>query len=362
MKRALALSAVFLLSATAVQAQAKDPLAPLRNYVARVLPKCPDGVVTLEPLGSQVKNFNAFTVQLRSTDKYCGGQKYVLHSPVTQQVLIGSIVDLPANGQPANLRVADVAGRMLKKELKVTIAPFPLPDGLKAVTMSRPTQYGTFGLSGFIDASERFLIVGWRGNLKNDPVDTLRQALKLDTTGARRGKKDAKVEIIELSDFQCPTCAHAHERVEPIIQKALGKINYIRIDLPLFEHHQWAIPAAAAARAIQRVAPAKYWTFVDYVFKNQEEIGKRPFDKVLEEFVEDNDLDWAKVRAIYASTAERQALLEQVSRAFALGIASTPTFIVNGQIMGFGPSGDFTVEAIRAATGVKATPAATKKK
>ena len=63
---------------------------------------------------------------------------------------------------------------------------------------------------------------------------------------------------------------------------------------------------------------------------------------------------------IYSSKTERQALLDQVSRAFAAGIASTPTFIVNGQIMGFGPDGAFTIDAIKSAVGA-ATPVATKK-
>jgi len=353
MKRALVLSIAFLLSTTAVQAQAKDPLAPLRGYLARVLPRCPGGVITVEPLNAPVKNFNVYSVTLRSNDQYCGMQKYALHSPVTQQVLIGSVVELPSNGKPANIRIAEEAGRLMKKELTVTVAPFPLPDGLKAVTMNRATPYGRFAMSGFIDASETILIVGWRGNLKTDPTETLRQMLKTETA-ARRGKKDSKIEIIELSDFQCPTCAHAHEKVEPIIKKGLGNISYVRIDLPLFEHHQWAIPAALGARAIQRVAPAKYWTYVDYVFKNQEAIGKQSFDKVIQDFAEDNDIDWAAIKPIYTSKEERQALLDQVSRAYSAGIVSTPTFIVNGQVMGFGPSGEFTMEAIKAAIGTPA--------
>src|SRR5687767_1478605 len=202
MKRALVLSIAFLLCSTAAQAQAKDPLTPLRGYLARVLPKCPAGVITIEPLSAPVKNFNVYSATLRSSDQYCGTQKYVLHSPVTQQVLIGSVVELPSNGKPANVRIADEAGRLLKKELAVTVAPFPLPDGLKAVTMTRATPYGPFAMSGFLDASERILIVGWRGNLKTDPTETLRQTLKTETA-VRRGKKDSKIEIIELSDFQC---------------------------------------------------------------------------------------------------------------------------------------------------------------
>nr|MDQ3282381.1 DsbA family protein [Acidobacteriota bacterium] len=227
----------------------------------------------------------------------------------------------------------------------------------------RDTQWGPFSYQGFVDQSESYLIVGMRGSLTTDPAKSLREALGT-AAAARRGTAGSKVEILELSDFQCPTCANAHGKVEPIIRANLGKMSYVRIDLPLFEHHEWAMPAALAARAIQRVAPAKYWNYVDYVFKNQEMVGKRKFDEFLNEYLEDNDIDAAAVKKIYNSPTERQALLDQVSRAFSIGIASTPTFIINGQVMGFGPEGTFTIDAIKNAVGAKtaaAKPAAAKK-
>jgi protein-disulfide isomerase len=356
MKRALLALSITILAASSVAAQLKDPYAPIKSYAAKVLPKCPGGTLTLEPLTSSARNFTAFQLTLRSTDKYCGAQKYLLYSPTTQQVLLGSVIELPATaGKTVGDRVAAEASRLLQKQVTATVAPFPLPDGLKAVTITRATPYGAFSYHAFVDASEKFLIVGSRGSLKTDPVETIRTSLGV-ATAARRGNKASKVEILEISDFQCPTCAHAHSKLEPLIQQNLSKINYVRIDLPLFEHHEWAIPAAAAARAIQKVAPGKYWTYVDYIFKNQEDIGKRPFDTVIQEFAEDHDLDFAALKPIYASKSERQAILDQVSRAYALGIASTPTFVVNGQIMGFGPEGTFTVEAIKSAIG-SATPA-----
>ena len=354
MKRALLAFSIAVLVSSAAQAQAKDPYAFLRNYAARVLPQCPNGTIALEPLAAGPRGFQTFQITLRSSDKYCGAQRYLLYSASTQQVIIGSLVELPANGKALPTRIGEETGRLMGKQVTVTVAPFPLPDGLKAVTLNRATPYGGFSYHAFVDASEHFLIVGARSSMKTDPIETIRQGLGA-ANAARRGKKDAKVEILEISDFQCPTCAHAHTKIEPIIQQNLSKISYARIDLPLFEHHEWALPAAAGARAIQRVAPAKYWTYVDYVFKNQEDIGKRPFDKVIQEFAEDHEIDWAAVKAIYASKSERQALLDQVSKAYALGVASTPTFVVNGQIMGFGPEGSFTIEAIKRAIGSAST-------
>jgi protein-disulfide isomerase len=222
------------------------------------------------------------------------------------------------------------------------------------VQMARQTDYGAFTYNGYIDASERFLMVGLRGNLNEDPAKTLRDLL--GAQGAvRRGNSKAKVEIIEISDFQCPTCARAHQTLEPILAKNLSKVNYGRLDLPLFEHHEWAVNAATASRVIQKIAPAKYWDFVDQVFKNQEKLGTMPFDTFLKNYVEDNDLEWGSISSLYNSRAERQAVLDQASRAFAVGISSTPTFLINGQVIGFG-DGNYATDVIKKA--LASTPAA----
>jgi protein-disulfide isomerase len=357
MKRALVFLATLFVCAAA-QAQMIGANPALKSYASKIMPRCPGGVLSVDPVSAEgPQNFLVYTVSMRSTDKYCGGQKYLLHSPKTNQILVGSVISLPQDGRPTNARIASESTRVLGKEVIASLAPFPLPDGLKAVTITRQTPYGPFSYHGFVDQSENFLIVGSRGNLLNDPAQGLRDAL--GAKGAvRKGNTSAKVEIIELSDFQCPTCARAHDKVDPIIQKNLSKVNYARLDLPLFEHHEWAIPAAMGARAIQRVAPAKYWAYVDYVFKNQENISKQPFDKFFKDYVEDNDLDWKAVERIYASRTERQQLLDQVSKAFSVGISATPTFIVNGQIMGFGPDGSYTIDAIKSALGLPVTPAA----
>lgn len=361
MKRVL-LAATLLVSTAAAQAQSLDPLSTLKNYVSKVMPRCPGASLTFDALQPPAPaNFTAYTATLRSSDQYCGGQKYVLYSPKSQQVLIGSVIPLTPDKAPIGVRVAQEATRLLGKQMTATVSPFPLADGLKSAAITRQTPFGTFAYNGFVDASEQYLIVGFRGTLTADPAKSLRETL--GTAGAaRRGDAKSKVEILELSDFQCPTCARAHEKLEPLISKNLSKMNYVRIDLPLFEHHEWAVPAAMGARAIQKVAPAKYWQYVDYIFKNQEIISGRKIDDVVKEWAEDNDVDWAAMNKIYSSKTERQALLDQVSRAFAVGVAATPTFVVNGQIMGFGPDGQFTMDAIRTAIGVPATPAASAKK
>jgi predicted DsbA family dithiol-disulfide isomerase len=327
-------------------------LNALKSYATKALPRCAGNSITVEPVTQAgPAGFEVFRVTQKSTDEMCGGQKYLLYSPKTDQILLGAVIALPNDSRSAELRLTEQITKILKTTVTVTISPFPLPDGLRAVRLARQTDYGPFAYNGLLDASERFLIVAPRGNLKEDPGKTLRDAIGA-ASAVRRGNKAAKLEIIEISDFQCPTCAYAHGQLEPLLTKNLDKINYARLDLPLFEHHEWAINAAVGARSIEKVAPSKYWAYVDHVFKNQEKLSGVDFAVFLKNFADDNDINWSAVETIYRSGTERTSVLEQDSRLFAASINSTPTFIINGQVVGFN-DGKFVTEMIKKELGVK---------
>jgi len=352
MRKLLLTAAIAALLPTLALAAPAD-IATLKAYATKTLAKCPDAKLTIERIDKDAPvGFIPYLVTQTSSDSTCGRQTTLLHSPLTQQVLIGTVLELPSDARNADVRIAEKAMEVLKQPLTAAVSKFPLPDRIRAVSIYKQTEYGPFAFHGFVDASERFLIVGSRGSLLMPPSKTITDALNLQN-GVRRGNPKAKAQIIELSDFECPSCRRAHKDIEPIIAKNLAKVDYIRLDLPLFEHHEWALPAAMAARAISRVAPKEYWRYADYVYANQEEIGKRKFDDFIREYCQDRDINWPAVEKIYRSPAERAALLEQVSRAFDNGVNSTPTYIVNGQIMGFGPHGSFTIKAIKDAIGAK---------
>jgi protein-disulfide isomerase len=328
----------------------------------RALPKAPDAVLTLEEVPKAgPTNFRVYTVAIKSSDEYGNTQKFLLYSPKSKAVIIGGVIALQqGDPRPATERIRDHVNNMLKQDFAVSIAPFPLPDGLRVVSMKRETEHGSLTYHGYIDQSEQFLIVGLRGNLNTDPSKVLLDALGLENA-VRRGSAVGKATIIELSDFECPSCGRAHKKLEPIFSKNLGAINFYRLDLPLFEAHRWAVPAAMGARAINKVAPAKYWDYVNYIFDNQEQIEARTsFDAVFKEYIEDRDMNWAAIEKIYRSKSEKQALMDQVGRAFDAGIFSTPTFIVNGQLLNFG-EGTYATEVMRTAVGAPAAKPAAKK-
>src|SRR5258706_5106983 len=225
MKKCLVMAGALALLLPLCASAAVD-VAALRAYTLKALEKCSDSKLDFKPVDKAgPANFVMYDATLTSSDKNCGRHVYVLYSPVTQQVLLGTVFPL-SPGPSLEARVGALASELLQNQIKGQVAPFPLPDGLKAVSMIKETPFGPFAYHGFVDSTSPFLIVASRGNLSLDPGRSLLDALHADTAGVHRGTKTSKIVIIELSDFQCPTCAKGPKKVEPIIAKNLSKINY----------------------------------------------------------------------------------------------------------------------------------------
>lgn len=347
MKRFLLLVLAALLAFPVLAADVKNPA--LQKYVERSLQNCPGSKISLERVDQPgPAGFILYRATQTSTDSRCGRAAFAMVSPASGQIIFGDIFPLADDGRTPEERLREFGTTKLKKPAEVRIDPASLPDGIRKVNILTPSAAGPFGHGGFLDSSGKFFILGRRGSLKTDPGQSLLDSIGM-SSAVTRGNKKAKVQIVELSDFQCPTCKRAHDLMEKIIPASLDRISYSRLDLSIFEHHDWSLQAALAARAVQKVAPQHYWKFVDYIFDNQEVINKAIVDTVVRDFVDDNGIDWKKFEPLYRSTSERNALVAQIAAAYDNGIYATPTFIVNGQIIGYGTDGEYVKKFIESA-------------
>lgn len=84
------------------------------------------------------------------------------------------------------------------------------------------------------------------------------------------GNKDAKIAIVEFTDYQCPFCAQLVNNTFPDVKKNYidtGKIKYIVRDFPLTQIHPQAQKAAEAVNCAEE--QGKFWEYHDVLFKNQ---------------------------------------------------------------------------------------------
>jgi protein-disulfide isomerase len=79
------------------------------------------------------------------------------------------------------------------------------------------------------------------------------------------GAKDAKVTLVEFSDFECPHCARARPLLEKLV-KDHPKVRLCSLPFPLAMH-----PNAADASALALLAKekGKFWALHDAFFENQ---------------------------------------------------------------------------------------------
>ena len=137
------------------------------------------------------------------------------------------------------------------------------------------------------------------------------------------GSAKSKTVLIEFSDFQCPYCAEAHKTLKSLLANHQNDLIVAYKHLPLTAIHAEALPAAQAAWAANQ--QGKFWEYHDALFDNQKQLG------------EDLYLDIAKKLNLDLQKFQRDRLLantaigQDIQLAQKLGIAGTPTFVMNSK-------------------------------
>jgi protein-disulfide isomerase len=102
-------------------------------------------------------------------------------------------------------------------------------------------------------------------------LDTIE--VSIDGASAK-GNPQAKITLVEFSDFQCPHCARHAQRVMAQIQHDYidtGKVRYVVRHMPLEAIHADAFKAAEAAECAG--AQGKFWEMYARLFAHQRALG-----------------------------------------------------------------------------------------
>lgn len=138
-----------------------------------------------------------------------------------------------------------------------------------------------------------------------------------------KGPSNAKVTIVEFTDFKCPYCSRAHETMERILSEYKDKVKFVRKDYPLVH------PAARIAHMASHCAgeQSKYWEYTDVLWKNSSKLEKDNLKK----FAKDLMLDIKKFNECLDSNKYMAKIEKDMEQGKALGIRGTPSFFINGK-------------------------------
>jgi protein-disulfide isomerase len=149
-------------------------------------------------------------------------------------------------------------------------------------------------------------------------------------TSHSAGNPNAKVNIVEFGDFQCPACAQAYPIVGQVLAqyKDNPEINFIFRNFPL-PQHQYALITAEAAEAAG--AQGKYFEMYDLLYTNQDTwVNSADPLTIFVSYATQLKLDTARFKSEVQANKYSAIINQDQADATALGINSTPTFYING--------------------------------
>ncbi len=150
---------------------------------------------------------------------------------------------------------------------------------------------------------------------------------------AIKGNQDAKVTIIEFSDFQCPFCGrHFQQTLPEITEKYIEteKVRYIFRDFPL-GFHENAQKAAEAAECARFVAgnDETYWKIHDKLFENQDALDIES----LKQYAKELGLNTEKFNDCLDSGQMENEVKNDLEEGQNYGVKGTPAFFINGRFV-----------------------------
>lgn len=147
------------------------------------------------------------------------------------------------------------------------------------------------------------------------------------------GSPTATVVLEEFADFQCGSCAAVNPTMNEIKSIYGSKINFIFRNYPLSMHDK-AYDAAVAAEAAGM--QGKFWDMQNLIFTNQAVWTRSDTHKqAFKEYAQKIGLDIARWENDILGIAAKSRVDEDLKRGRAIGVDSTPSLYINGNLVPF---------------------------
>jgi len=140
----------------------------------------------------------------------------------------------------------------------------------------------------------------------------------------RLGSQDARIAIVEFSDYQCPYCKRFQTEVFPELNKEYidsGKIAFVYKDLPLPFHANSKSAAVAANCANEQ---NDYWGYQEALFDDQAALGRNHYLDLAKQ----HKLDTAKFSACLDDKKQIEEIDNDLAYGGSLGVDGTPSFFI----------------------------------
>ncbi len=148
--------------------------------------------------------------------------------------------------------------------------------------------------------------------------------VNIQNTDPILGDANAKLVIVEFTDYQCPFCKRHHDQTFSRLKKEYidtGRAKYILKDYPLGFHEEAKQAAVAADCAGKQ---GLYWEMYDGLFENQRSLGAEVYQSLAEKI----GADQKAFTACLKDDVMIKHVEQDISYASTLSVTGTPSFFI----------------------------------
>ncbi len=142
------------------------------------------------------------------------------------------------------------------------------------------------------------------------------------------GGANAKVTIIEFTDFQCPFCSKGSQIMQELKNKYGKKIKIVFKNFPLPFHTQ-AKKASIASLCAHKQNKKYFWKMYYGFFGDQSIINPQGIEKLAKKV----GVEMNAFKECLEDDKIAQVIEKDIEQGKKVGVNSTPTFFVNGQMI-----------------------------
>lgn len=143
-----------------------------------------------------------------------------------------------------------------------------------------------------------------------------------------KGNKDAKVVIVEYSDFECPFCKRFHPTMEQVMKEYGDKVKWVYRHFPLSFHANAQKEAEASECAGKLGGNEAFWKYTDAIFERTTSNGTGFALDKLTPLAKELGLNEASFKQCLDSGEMAQKVKDQMAKGGEEGVTGTPGTII----------------------------------
>ena len=336
-----------LLVATGCAAQIGD--LELKRFAKAYIGYAPGAMVTLTENALRTAPAGPYqTVRAERTTTMGEGKEplAMLVDPTARTAVVGLLFPLPPTDPPVTGEtlprfvqqvLPEALGSFLGNRVKI---PWPMsptrPSGVLALIAKVETGYGPVQMALAISTDGKYLALGGSWPLDRDPRAVRREILENADVQWDPGHDKATVNLVEVSDFQCPACKRGWGIVKPVLTEAGDTVRHGLVNFPLYNSHPWAFRAAVAGECVGSLWPDRLVALKEEFYRLQDSMTFDGVDPAAIGFLAQQSLDEKNFRACYLKDPSVDRVLRQLELGYRLGVFGTPTYFANGEQLPWG--------------------------